>query len=124
MLPDDIRMSCQSSDLIIQLTMNYLVYISDMSNNICNDEGKKTITPSHVAKALKVKFKYEMTHFKQELKMDKYLKQILELGLEDGDEFNLSDKQTKEIISQKLVSQGGRNKKDKNKKKDNTNGMT
>jgi len=31
--------------------------------------------------------------------MDKYLKQILELGLEDGDEFNLSDKQTKEIIS-------------------------
>jgi histone H3/H4 len=54
LLPEDTRMSCQSSDLIIQLTMRFLNYLSDTSNNVCNDEGKKTITPSHVAKALKV----------------------------------------------------------------------
>jgi hypothetical protein len=54
MMPGDVRMACSSSDLIIQLTMNFLHYLSDMSNNACNVEGKKTITPSHVAKALKV----------------------------------------------------------------------
>ena len=54
LLPDDVRMSCQSSDLIIQLTMSYLNILSDTANNVCNEEGKKTITPSHVAKALKV----------------------------------------------------------------------
>jgi histone H3/H4 len=54
MLPEDVRMSSQSSDLIIQLSMNFLNYLSDTSNNVCNDESKKTITPSHVAKALKV----------------------------------------------------------------------
>lgn len=54
LLPEDTRMSCQSSDLIIQLTMNFLNYISDTANNVCNEENKKTITPSHVAKALKV----------------------------------------------------------------------
>jgi histone H3/H4 len=54
LLPEDARMSSQSSDLLIQLTMHFLNYISDSANNICNDENKKTITPSHVAKALKV----------------------------------------------------------------------
>ena len=36
--------------------------------------------------------------------MNNYLSKILELGLEDGDEMNLSEKQTKEILQQKLVS--------------------
>ena len=53
-LPESIRMSQQSSDLIIQLTMHFLNYLSDTSNNACSAEGKKTITPGHVAKALKV----------------------------------------------------------------------
>jgi hypothetical protein len=48
------RLSQQSSELIIQLTMHFLNYLSDTSNNACNAEGKKTITPGHVAKALKV----------------------------------------------------------------------
>ena len=34
--------------------MSYLNILSDTANNVCNEEGKKTITPSHVAKALKV----------------------------------------------------------------------
>jgi len=34
--------------------------------------------------------------------MDSYLSKILELGLQDGDEVMLSEKQTKDIISQKM----------------------
>ena len=55
LLPEDTRMTCQSSDLIIQLTMRFLNILSDTSNNVCNENGKKTITPNHVAKALKVR---------------------------------------------------------------------
>ena len=64
MLPNDTRMSCQSSDLIIQLSMNFLHYLSDMSNNVCNELGKKTITPSHVVKALKVIIANTFTKYK------------------------------------------------------------
>ena len=56
-LPESMRMSQQSSDLIIQLTMHFLNYLSDTSINACNAEGKKTMTPGHVAKALKVKLR-------------------------------------------------------------------
>ena len=51
-MPESLRMSQQSSELIIQLAMHFLHYLSDTSNNVCNNEGKKTITPSHVIKAL------------------------------------------------------------------------
>ncbi|CDW81770.1 histone-fold-containing protein [Stylonychia lemnae] len=113
MLPNDTRMSCQSSDLIIQLSMNFLHYISDMSNNVCNEEGKKTITPSHVAKALK------------DLKMDTYLSQILQLGIDEGNEVSLNEKQTKDIISQKMMgNQGGKKKKKRGGKGGFDNGMT
>jgi len=44
-LPENVRMSQQSSELIIQLAMHFLNYLSDISNNMCNAEGKKTITP-------------------------------------------------------------------------------
>lgn len=53
-LPEGIRMSQSSCDLIIQLSMHFLNYLSDTSNNVCNAEGRKTITPSHIVKALKV----------------------------------------------------------------------
>ena len=57
--------------------------------------------------------------------MDHYLGKILELGIEEGDEVNLSEKQTKEIISQKLVSQNGKKKKKRGKRgDDNNHGMT
>jgi histone H3/H4 len=55
MLPPELKMTCQSSELIIQMTMTYLNYLSDQANNVCSNEGKKTITPSHVASALKVR---------------------------------------------------------------------
>lgn len=56
--------------------------------------------------------------------MDNYLSKILELGLEDGDEVNLSEKQTKEILQQKLVSSGGLKKKKRGKREDLNSGMT
>ena len=34
--------------------------------------------------------------------MDSYLSKILELGIDEGDEVNLSEKQTKDIINQKI----------------------
>ena len=55
-LPEGTRMSQSSCDLIIQLSMHFLNYLSDTSNNVCNAEGRKTITPSHIVKALKVSF--------------------------------------------------------------------
>ena len=63
-------MSQQSSELIIQLSMHFLNYLSDTSNNVCTVDGKKTITPAHVVGAL------------QQLKMQKYLAKILELDLD------------------------------------------
>ena len=55
--------------------------------------------------------------------MDCYLAKILELGIDEGDEVKLTEKQTKDMISQKLVNQGGKKKKKRNHK-DNGNGMT
>jgi histone H3/H4 len=71
-LPESIRMSQQSSDLIVQLSMHFLNYLSDTSNNVCNKEGKKTITPTHVVQALR------------ELKMNSYVGQILHMGEDLG----------------------------------------
>ena len=54
--------------------------------------------------------------------MDSYLSKILELGLDDDAEVNLSEKKTKEIISKKIVSQN--KKKRKRGKHDELDGMT
>ena len=70
--------------------MSYLNILSDTANNVCNDEGKKTITPQHVVKALRV-FQF-LVNF-QELKMDSYLAKILELGIQDEEDVKkLTDK--------------------------------
>lgn len=53
-LPEGLRMSQQSTELVISLMMHFLHYLSDTSNNVCSAEGKKTITPPHVIKALQV----------------------------------------------------------------------
>jgi histone H3/H4 len=71
-LPESMRMSQQSSDLIVQLSMHFLNYLSDTSNNVCNKEGKKTITPTHVVHALK------------ELKMHSYISEILKMENTDA----------------------------------------
>lgn len=92
--------------------MNFLNFLSDSSNTICNNEGKKTITPSHVAKALKVSTQeslilvglLQLVMLIQDLKMDCYLAKILELGIDEGDEVKLTEKQTKDMISQKLTN--------------------
>ncbi len=58
--------------------------------------------------------------------MESYLSKILELGIEEGDSFQLSEKQTKDIISQKILNNQGGKKKKKRGHKDqgNNHGMT
>lgn len=58
--------------------------------------------------------------------MDSYLSKILELGLEDGSEVQLSAKETKDMISQKITGslQGGKKKKKRGGKGGTDNGMT
>lgn len=116
-------MTQQSTDLVINLMMHFLHYLSDTSNNMCNAEGKKTITPPHVIKALKVS--PSSTNL-QQLKMHGYLAKILEidsgakdLGSSNEEEsvgggstgkakkaedqlLSLTDKEAKKMIEQKL----------------------
>ena len=57
--------------------------------------------------------------------MDSYLSKILELGLEDGGEVQLSAKETKDMISQKISGvQCGKKKKKRGGKGGTDNGMT
>mmetsp|Transcript_17187 Transcript_17187/g.16412 ORF Transcript_17187/g.16412 Transcript_17187/m.16412 type:complete len:102 (+) Transcript_17187:156-461(+) len=93
------------------MTMAYLNYLSDQSNVVCNNQEKKTITPQHVFEAL------------EKMKMKTYLNEMFELKLGENEEFQFSEKQKKEMISQKFVS-GAVSKKKKSKKFDNSHGMT
>ncbi len=68
--------------------------------------------------------------------MNSYLAKILELGLDSEDQSaanssanvininSLTEKQTKQIISEKLTSQGGKKKNKRKMKDNNPNGMT
>ena len=71
--------------------MHFLNYLADTSNNVCNAEGKKTITPSHVVRAL------------QELKMNSYIIDLLKMGEEEdndmGDEVAKGSSNDEEMVS-------------------------
>lgn len=56
--------------------------------------------------------------------MESYLAKILELGLQEGDELNLSEKQTKEMISQKLLKNASKKRNKREKDQANNHGMT
>lgn len=69
--------------------------------------------------------------------MNSYLAKILELGLDSEDTAaatssstnvinvnSLTEKQTKQIISEKLINQGGKKKNKRKAKDNNPNGMT
>eukprot|EP00349_Pseudokeronopsis_sp_Brazil_P001198 CAMPEP_0202957372 /NCGR_PEP_ID=MMETSP1396-20130829/1781_1 /ASSEMBLY_ACC=CAM_ASM_000872 /TAXON_ID= /ORGANISM="Pseudokeronopsis sp., Strain Brazil" /LENGTH=57 /DNA_ID=CAMNT_0049674815 /DNA_START=264 /DNA_END=437 /DNA_ORIENTATION=- len=57
------------------------------------------------------------------MNMKSYLNEIFELQLDDGEEIKFSEKEKKEIISSKFVS-NGLSKKKKSKRFDNSDGMT
>ena len=52
-IPENVRMSTQAQELLISLTTTLLHQLSNKSNEMCNLEEKKTITPQHAAQALK-----------------------------------------------------------------------
>lgn len=47
LLPD-IRVSIESRELISNCCTEFITYISSESNELCNAEQKKTISPDHV----------------------------------------------------------------------------
>jgi len=96
-LPESMRMSQQSSDFIVQLAMHFLNYLSDTSNNVCNKEGKKTITPTHVVQALK------------ELKMQSYITEILKMEKTDAvGEGSSNDDDMQSLNASMSGAKGGR----------------
>jgi len=54
MLPDDMNASKETKDLVIECCVEFIHLISSESNDICEKESKKTISPEHVVSALKV----------------------------------------------------------------------
>ncbi|KRX00142.1 Histone-fold [Pseudocohnilembus persalinus] len=48
----DVKQSSEYQDLVLQLCREYITIISDMANTICLKEGKKTIAPDFIYKAL------------------------------------------------------------------------
>ena len=90
LLPESAKMSANTQDLIMTICVQFLNHLADQSNNICNGQGRKTITAQHVIEALK------------KMKFDKYLIKILDLAENDGEGesgvVDLNEKQTKERI--------------------------
>jgi len=52
MLPDDVRCSNDTRDLILECCVEFIHLVSSEANEVCNKENKKTIAPEHVLKAL------------------------------------------------------------------------
>lgn len=59
-LPQDVRAQKETMDLICFISNAFVDLLSDISNNVCCQSGKKNIVPEHVLKAL------------QELHLDNY----------------------------------------------------
>ena len=110
-LPQGLRATQQSCDLISQLTAHFLTHLASNSNDLCNDAGKKTISHQHVGAALK------------KMKMDSILAKILELDLPQNEsELNLTEKETQKLISKQMA--GKMKKKKKRGFNPNTGGLT
>lgn len=51
-LPEDVRMSNSSKDLIITLSMAFISNLAAKANTICATHNKKTIVAEHVFEAM------------------------------------------------------------------------
>nr|UYC36129.1 OF05753 [Phoebe bournei] len=54
MLPPDVRVARDAQDLLVECCVEFINLISSESNEVCNQEDKRTIAPEHVIKALQV----------------------------------------------------------------------
>lgn len=71
-LESDTRISTEANEVILDLTKEFVNHLSSVSNDICLEGGKKTISQGHVAEAMK------------KLKIHDYLAKIM--NVEDSKE--------------------------------------
>lgn len=88
-LESDTRISNEANDIVLSMASNFVNHLSSVSNDICLEGGKKTISQQHVAEAMK------------KLKFNSYLAKIM--NVEDSKELeDMSDKKRKEILNTSL----------------------
>lgn len=74
-LPSDTRISNEANEILLTMSWEFVNHLSSISNDVCLQGGKKTISQSHVAEAMK------------NLKLHSYLAKIMNLeDTEDLDE--------------------------------------
>lgn len=92
-------------DLIDKLTIRYISYLSQISSDICNESGKKTLNINHILEALKkLGLESHIKLLQAELKLD-VSQEALELGQNEVDEM-------KERINQKKKKRKDKKKND------------
>lgn len=88
-LPADTRISNEANEIILAMSREFVNHLSSISNDICLEGGKKTISQSHVAEAMK------------KLNLHDYLAKIM--NVEDSKELEgMTEKKKKEILNSSL----------------------
>ena len=88
-LVENTRISNEANDVILQMSSEFVNHLSSISNDICLENGKKTISQGHVAEAMK------------KLKIDAYLAKIMNVG--DSKELEgMTEKKKKEMLNSSL----------------------
>jgi histone H3/H4 len=52
-LPSDTRISNEANEIVLAMARDFVNHLSSISNDICLEADKKTISQSHVAEAMK-----------------------------------------------------------------------
>lgn len=52
-LPSDTRISNEANEIILMMARDFVNHLSSISNDVCLEGGKKTISQGHVAEAMK-----------------------------------------------------------------------
>jgi histone H3/H4 len=100
-----IRVDGKLVDLIDKLTIRYITYLSQISSDICNESGKKTLNINHILEALKkLGLESHIKLLQAELKLD-VSQEALELGQNEVDEM-------KDRINQKKKKRKDKKKND------------
>jgi histone H3/H4 len=88
-LPAETRITNEANEVILKLSNEFVNHLSSISNDICLEGGKKTISQAHVAEAMK------------KLKLNTYLAKIM--NVEDFKDLEgMTDKKRKEMLNSSL----------------------
>ena len=66
-LPSDTRISNEANEVLLKMASEFVNHLSSVSNDVCLEKDKKTISQSHVADAMK------------NLKLHSYLAKIMKV---------------------------------------------